>query len=210
MPYKVGWKRMAAVICAAAAIEGLLACVVGIDRPLRGDELHFVETIVNFGTSPLSLDLLAHYNEMSGPIPFVLYGAWGRMFGFEPHVLRLFSIIVAVSTYVLLFWFLQSETGNLRLSALGTAFVALHPYMLYLSLFVYTDMLAILCLIGAIAAVRRERPAWLAIALCGAVLNRQYLVFATGAAGAYYLARCIRLRQSADVVPLLAVVASRL
>ena len=204
----VDWKSLIACVCIIGALEAIAAWAVGIDRPLRADEPHFVETIIQFGTTPLSLDLLTHYNEMSGPVPFVLYGAWGRLFGFEPHMLRLFSIVVAVATYVLLFWFLQSETGNLRLSAIGTAFVALHPYMLYLSLFIYTDMLAIMCLIGAIAAVRRERPLWMALALCGAMLNRQYLVFATGAASAYYLARCIQLRQRGDVVPLLAVVAS--
>jgi hypothetical protein len=204
----IGWKGLVACACMIAVFEAIAAWAVGIDRPLRADEPHFVETIIQFGTMPLSLDVLAHYNEMSGPVPFVLYGAWGRMFGFEPQTLRLFSILVALATYVLLFWFLQSETGNLRLSVLGTAFVALHPYMLYLSLFVYTDMLAILCLIGALAAVRRERPLWLAVALCGAVLNRQYLVFAAGAAGAYYLARGIRLRQRRDLVPMLAVAAS--
>jgi hypothetical protein len=204
----VGWKGLLTCACLILAIEAIAAWGIGIDRPLRADEPHFVGTIIQFGTTPLSLDLLTHYNEMSGPVPFVLYGAWGRLFGFEPQTLRMFSIIVAVATYVLLFWFLHSETGNLRLSAWGTAFVALHPYMLYLSLFVYTDMLAILCLIGAIAAVRRERPVWLALALCGAVLNRQYLLFATGAAGVYFLARCIRHRQRRDMLHLLAVAAS--
>jgi hypothetical protein len=204
----VGWKGLVACACLIAVVEAVAAWGIGIDRPLRADEPHFVGTIIQFGTTPLSLHLLTHYNEMSGPVPFVLYGAWGRLFGFDPPTLRLFSIVVAVATYVLLFWFLQSETGNLRLSALGTAFVALHPYMLYLSLFVYTDMLAIMCLIGAIAAVRRNRPVWLAVALCGAVLNRQYLLFATGAAGAFYLARWLQHRERRDVVQLLAVAAS--
>ena len=119
--------RVAVCACLLALLELVLAWGVGIDRPLRGDEPHFVKTIVQFGTRPLSLDLLAHYDEMSGPVPFVLYGAWGRLFGFEPQALRLFSILVAVVTYVLLFWFLQTETGNRRLAAGGTAFVALHP-----------------------------------------------------------------------------------
>ena len=205
---EVGWKHLAGCVCVILAVEAIAAFCVDIARPLRADEPHFVETIIQFGTRPLSLDLLTHYNEMSGPVPFVLYGAWGRVFGFEPQILRLFSIVVAVCTYLLLFWFLQSETGNLRLSALGTAFVALHPYMLYLSLFVYTDMLAILCLIGAIAAVRRERPVWLGVALCGAVLNRQYLAFVTVAAGAFFLARYVRFRQRRDLLQLLAVAAS--
>src|SRR5438132_14065253 len=101
----VGWKGLAACACVIVAVEAIAAWGVGIDRPLRADEPHFVETIVQFGTSRPSLDLLTHYNEMSGPVPFVLYGAWGRMFGFEPFTLRLFSIVVAVATYVLLFWF---------------------------------------------------------------------------------------------------------
>src|SRR5205823_686203 len=90
----VDWKSLVACTCLIAAIEAVAAWGVGIDRPLRADEPHFVGTIVQFGTTPLSLDLLAHYNEMSGPVPFVLYGAWGRLFGFDPQTLRLFSIIV--------------------------------------------------------------------------------------------------------------------
>src|SRR4029077_4879238 len=86
------------------AMEGIAAWGVGIDRPLRADEPHFVGTIIQFGTTPLSLDLLTHYNEMSGPFALVRCAAGGRMFGFEPQTLRLFSIIVAVATYVLLFW----------------------------------------------------------------------------------------------------------
>src|SRR5437868_4207542 len=114
----VGWKALIACAGIVTVFEAIVAWGVGIDRPLRADEPHFVGTIIQFGTNPLSLDLLAHYNEMSGPVPFVLYGAWGRMFGFEPLTLRLFSIVVAVATYVLLFWFLQSESVSLRLSVL--------------------------------------------------------------------------------------------
>ena len=208
MPHKVGWKRLVIAACALLALQAVLACAVGVGRPFRGDEPHFVETIVQFGTQPLTLDLLAHYDEMSGPVPFVLYGTWGRFFGFEPQTLRLFSILVALATCLLWFWFLQGETGSARLAASGTAFVALHPYMLYLSLFVYTDMLAILCLIGSLIAVRRQRPLLLAAFLCGAVLNRQYLIFASAAAGLYFLARYWKSRRRQDAISMLAVAGS--
>jgi hypothetical protein len=210
------WRKLLIVACVIAACEAVLAFFIGLDRPLRADEPHFVKAIIRFGTTPLSFDLLAHYDAMSGPVPFLLYGAWGRVFGFDPQTLRLFSIVIALATYLLLFWFLHSESQNLRLAAMGTACVALHPYMLYLSVFIYTDMLAILCLIAALAAVRRERPVWLAFALCGGVLNRQYLVFATAATGAYYLARVcwnsaeLAHRRHKDFTPFLAVVASAL
>lgn len=210
MPCKVGWKKLALVALIALAAQAFLAWALGIGRPFRGDEPHFVETIIQFGTRPLSLDLLAHYNEMSGPLPFILYGTWGRIFGFEPHVLRLFSIVVGLATCVLLYWFLHSETGNARLAAAGTAFIGLHPYMLYLSLFVYTDLLAILCLIGVLIAVRREKPLLLAGFLSGALLNRQYLAFAAAAAGTYFLARCWKFRERREAHAVLAVAASGL
>jgi hypothetical protein len=210
MPYKVGWKRMLVAAWVVLAFQTVVAWGVGIGRPFRGDEPHFVETIIEFGTRPLNLDLLAHYNEMSGPVPFVLYGTWGRLFGFGPQALRLFSIVVGLATYLLWYWFLHSETGSLRLAAGGTAFVALHPYVLYLSLFVYTDMLAILCLIGALIAVRRERPLALAAFLCAAVLNRQYLIFGTAAAGCYFLARCWKTRERRDALSVIAVAGSTL
>src|SRR5262249_25332232 len=113
IPHHVGWKAPLAVACVVLALEAILAWSVGIGRPFRGDEPHFVETIIQFGTRPLNLDLLTHYNEMSGPVPFVLYGTWGRVFGFGPPVLRLFSVVVALATYLLWYWFLHSETGSL-------------------------------------------------------------------------------------------------
>lgn len=211
----LGWRKLLIVAWVIAICEAILALSIGLDRPLRADEPHFVRAIIRFGTTPLNLDLLAHYDAMSGPVPFMLYGAWGRVFGFEPESLRLFSLFVALATYVLWFWFLHSESRSIKLAVIGTAFVALHPYMLYLSLFVYTDMLAILCLIGAVAAVRRQRPIWLALALCGGTLNRQYLVFATAAAGAYMAIRiysnfAARAARKQEYMQFLAVAASAL
>jgi hypothetical protein len=194
LSHPVGWRLMAAAACVIAVGELLLALAVGLDRPLRADEPHFVRNIIRFGSEPLSFDLVTHYDAMSAPLPFVLYGAWGRMFGFEPQTLRIFSLVVALATGLLWFWLLQSTTGKPGLSTLGTAFVLLHPYMLYLSVFVYTDMLAIACLIAALAAIRHERPLAMGLALCAATLNRQYLVFVTAAAGAYWLAGFVRPR----------------
>ena len=52
--------------------------VIGINRPYWGDEAHFAETVRYFGNE-ISLNTLKSYNEMSTPLPFVLYALWGKI-----------------------------------------------------------------------------------------------------------------------------------
>jgi len=76
--------------------EGIVA-YFGINRSYWGDEAHFIPTINRFGDD-LSITTIKHYNEMSTPLPFILYSFWGRIFNFDVQTLRIFSLIIAFIT----------------------------------------------------------------------------------------------------------------
>ncbi len=166
--------------------QTILAVSAGLDRPTWGDEWHFVETVRLFGDE-ISLTTLEHYDEMSTPLPFIMYGLWGRLVGFEIERLRLFSLLLAVITYLLLFVLLTKLLDSRRSAILGTAFVIAHPYMIGFSLFVFTDMSAILFMVAACLAMYNSRPVWFALMLAAAMLCRQYLAFVFLAAMIFFI-----------------------
>ncbi len=61
--------------------------------------------------------------------------------------------------------------------------------MVGLSLFVFTDMIAILFLVICCIAIKKQSPVLFAFASAFGLLTRQYFVFLTVAAGLYYLIR---------------------
>ena len=176
---------------------------IDLRRPYWGDEAHFVSTARAFADG-MSVETLRTYNEMSGPLPFALYGLWGRLFGIDIQVLRLLSVIIAIATYVLLHRLLFTVFRDPRTALLTTVFVVVQPYMIGFSVFVFTDMLAMAFLVLACLAVLRQKPVLLAVALACGLLCRQYLVFLVLAAGVYSLLRLAKERDRADLSMLLA------
>ncbi|MFH1374285.1 MAG: hypothetical protein ABII79_10865 [bacterium] len=188
-------KSLLALVVSLIALQSVVIGVAGLDRPYWGDESHFVPTVREFGDE-ISLDRLKHYNEMSGPLPFVVYALWGRAFGFEIHVLRILSVIIALLTGLVFHRLLYTVTGKPMVSVLGAVFLAGHPYMVGFSIFVFTDMLPILLLILACLALVKHSAGAFALAAAGALLCRQYYIFLPLAAAAYALMGVIRGHES--------------
>lgn len=149
--------------------------VVGYNVPLWGDENHFVETIKQFAGYPL-LSILRNYEEMSTPLPFMLYAVWGKLFGLDLITLRTFTIVIASFFYICTFIFLKSVFTPKK-ATLYTIFLSLNPYLLGLSYFVFTDMLSMLFIIITVSAFNKNNLIFLSIGIAGALLCRQYLVF---------------------------------
>ncbi len=187
-------RSLAMLLGLVAALEGVVI-PLGLRRPLWGDEAHFVETVRQFGAG-ITLNTLRHYNEMSTPLPFVLYSLWGRLFDFEVSTLRLFSVLVAVITYLCFHSLLFSLFEDSRLAVGMTAFLAVHPYMIGFSIFVFTDMLAMLCVILCCLSVRNQAPVLLGLSSAAGLLCRQYFAFLSIAAGLHFL---LRFRRQKDV-----------
>jgi 4-amino-4-deoxy-L-arabinose transferase-like glycosyltransferase len=167
-------------------LEGALA-VWGLHRPAWGDEAHFADTIRFFGNG-VTLQSLTHYQEMSAPLPFIIYSFWGRLFGFALLNLRLLSLLIAFCTFLASFrLFALVLDGNLALYA--AIFLALNPYVAGSAIFVFTDMLALLCLVMACTAVLKRSPAMLFVSLSSGLLSRQYLAFFWVAVAVFLLVR---------------------
>ena len=166
--------------------EGTVIYVAGLKRPYWGDEAHFVKTIRQFGEE-ISLQRIKNYNEGAAPLTFIVYSIWGRIFGFEIHILRIFAVIIAFATYISFHYLLFSLFQNSKIAFLATTFLVINPYMIGLSIFVFTDMLAILFLLAFCISISKSKPIIFALSSACALLTRQYLVFLIAAAGLYYL-----------------------
>ena len=164
--------------------EGIILFFI-LNRPLDCDELHYVNTIKQFGEE-LSISTIKHYNEMSTPLPFILYSTWGRIFNYNIQTLRIFSVIIAIITYLLFHRLIYSMFNDNKIALLTTAYIVLNPYMVGLSVLVFTDMLSILFIIISCIAIRNNNPIILSISLAGCLLCRQYLIFFVLAVGLYY------------------------
>jgi len=158
--------------------ELIAAWLVGLDRPAWEDEAHFYRTVRLFGSNP-SLTTLRTYPEMSTPVPFAAYAVWGRLFGYELSHLRTLSILFGLLTYLIFFQLLSRLVSDLRLVWFGAILLVLEPYMIGFTMFVYTDISAILFGTLALFGLAR-RSAWITCAgLALAVLCRQYMAFLT-------------------------------
>lgn len=153
-----------------------LLAIWGINRcePWH-DEGHFVETIKYFGGN-FNRTALYNYEEMSTPLPFIIYAVWGKLVGFELPELRILSILIAFLSYLTFYILFKSHFDRL-VAFLVVSFIALNPYFAGASLFVFTDMAAVLFLGLSFLSVVKKKPVLLGFALASALLSRQYLAF---------------------------------
>lgn len=163
----------------------LILFLVTLNKGSWGDENHFFATIQRFVNSPL-IPTLYDYDEMSTPLPFMLYAAWGKLFGVNLFSLRLLSMLIAFLTYVSIFNLFLQIFSKIK-SLLFTVFISLNPYFIGLSVFVFTDMLAIFFTTLFLHAIHKRNFFLLAISIAGGLLCRQYFVFLPIAAGLFFI-----------------------
>ncbi|WP_028315912.1 hypothetical protein [Desulfatibacillum aliphaticivorans] len=158
------------------------------------DEVHFLEAIKLFGAE-ISLHSLASYNETSGPLPFVLYGLWGRLFGFGAPALRFLSLLLGFTALGLVHYFLYNVIENKK-QALAAAFLfAANPYTMALTVLIYTDMAALAFLFAAMIAAKEEKPWLYGFCMALALISRQFFIFFPLAVGVAALLRLVVNRQ---------------
>ncbi|MBY0426919.1 MAG: glycosyltransferase family 39 protein, partial [Cytophagales bacterium] len=154
-----------------------LVFIIGLNHDFWTDEGHFYRTILLFISKP-SLHTLAHYEEMSTPLPFILYALWGKLVGIEISSLRLFSLILSASTFFCLHYLISVSFPGMKIRALVAVIsFSLIPYVPGLSFFVYTDMPAILFMLLAWICLIKNQPIPLFFFASASVWSRQYLVF---------------------------------
>jgi hypothetical protein len=109
------------------------------------------------------------------------------------------SLLVAFAAFLAVHRLAFAVTGRGVVALVITAFVALHPYNIGLSVFVFNDMTAVLFVVLGLAAAAGRRPAWAGAAFACALLSRQYMAFAVLAVGAWSAVRWWRFRDGGDL-----------
>ena len=172
------YKKSAIIIFLIILSFELFVSLVGDirTRVAWGDEVRLYASVLKF-SGGISLDLLTHYRQMSTPLPFMIYAWWGKIFGLELFNLRILSIIIALLTYMLFHFILFQKLKNKKLALFGTLFLVIHPYMIGLSIFVFTDMPAILFLLVGYCALEKKQNTIAVIAFALSILCRQYMLF---------------------------------
>jgi 4-amino-4-deoxy-L-arabinose transferase-like glycosyltransferase len=185
-------------------VSAFLACVLAVSaslilhKPCWSDECHFIETIRLFITDP-TLSTLAIYNEMSPPLPFMLYAVWGRLFGDSLLNLRLLSLIIAVSTYFAFYFLFCKVFSDCRKATWLIVLLALNPYMAGAGVFIYTDMTAMFFLAVLCIAMKSRSPLLSFIGACGGLLCRQYFIFVVVAAFCRHFLNFLSKKQRRDL-----------
>jgi hypothetical protein len=136
------------------------------------------------------MDQLKHYEEMSTPLPFIVFGLWGKLVGHQLWAMRLSAILIAVATLYQLGICCRHCVKTRKegwLLAIGLCLG--NPYFLPMGTMCYTDMLAMFFLLLAFHSMWRRDTIGLAIGTAGMLWCRQYLVFAVMSIGLIELLR---------------------
>ena len=86
----------------AAVLVIPLVTFVGLDRPVWADEVGYFATVRYFGDH-FRFATLADYDQVTPPLAYFVYAAWGKVVGFDLSSLRILSLVLAVSTFALPF-----------------------------------------------------------------------------------------------------------
>ena len=170
--------------------ESIVIIVGDLGREPWGDEHHFVETVKQFGTD-FSIETLSHYNEMSGPLPFIIYSLWGRAFGFELLILRLLSILIALVSYTIFHRLLYFTFKNGLAALFATLFLMIQPYMIGFSIFVFTDGITILFVLSALYGLYKNNMHIYGLGMMAALVSRQFAMFFLIASAIYFILKGI-------------------
>jgi hypothetical protein len=168
-----------------------MVLIIGLDHSFWGDEAHFVVTIRYFGEN-FTLSTLTDYDQVSGPLVFMLYALWGKVTTFEIFHLRQLSLFLSAVTFMLIFHLYVKTLFSQKAALLAASLLLLNPYMWGLSFFVFTDIVSLCFLVLIAWAVNRQQPILLFIATALALLSRQYSVYLIVAAGFYQLVILLR------------------
>ena len=169
----------------------ILIIFVGLHSPPWGDEEPHVKTVRHFGNN-FSLNTFLDYDQIIAPLTFILYALWGKVTSFELAHLRYFSLLNATLALTLIFFLYKALLPKPRLAILGICLLLLNPYLWGLSLFVFTDVPALLLMVTAAWAILKQKPILLFISMAAALLSRQYAVYLLTASGLYYLIKLFK------------------
>jgi hypothetical protein len=157
----------------AVAFLALLAGFDFLRFPVRADELHFwPASVALFQNGLPTFGQLQTYNELSTPLPFLIFGGLEYVFHGGIVVGRAVNTASSFATLVII-----GALGNFSLRALlCAAGLILFPYFALVATHLYTDPLAVLCTVTGVALYLRGRLWMSAVCFIVGIACRQYVV----------------------------------
>lgn len=149
--------------------------LVSINNPYHGDEKHIVETIRLFANN-FSIETIKDYPEVTPPLFYIFYAIWAKLFSDTLISLRLLSLIISFATWQLLYLLMLSGTKNEKHSFLLSLLIIINPYFFGTSVYVFTDMLTLFFVIGAVLAFQNNKNILFLFLSSAAILCRQYTI----------------------------------
>ena len=131
-----------------------IALLAGMTRTMPtfhgGDEPIHYATILEFAQKPF-MDVVRDYATTNGPFYYLLFGAVGRVIGFDLWKMRLLNVLVSYAALAIAFLLFRNRLKMHPTRALAAALVlGLSPYFFGSSLIILTDNLTWLLLFGAL------------------------------------------------------------
>lgn len=188
-------KRKIVVLLSVYAPFIALAILTRLSHnPLVDERVWHLPTIEWFTEQLPRIDIRS-YHTSSGPVPYIVWAALGKLFGVDLRILRLSTLLCGFGYVAILWRMLSRERPTLIICVL--ALIVLNPYCLTYSFTIYTMVMSLFfALAGGLAferATESRRVALLAVyslftAL--AVLSRQiYVSYALGTLSCLLLSR---------------------
>jgi hypothetical protein len=168
--------RMQRLLFFAALIVLCLALLLGFDFlrfPIRADELHFwPASVALFQNGFPTFAKLRTYNELSTPLPFLIFGGLEYVFHGGIFVGRVINLASSFAILLII-----GALGKFSLRAfLCAAGLVLFPYFALVGTHLYTDPLAVLCTVAGVALYLHGRPWGSAVCFIIGIACRQYIV----------------------------------
>lgn len=159
------------------------------------DESHYWKTTLVFSERLLpGIDELRNYQELSTPLPFIVFGMLQHLFDGGIFLGRLFNLILSC---VMAFTIGYPSRNKRKQSILCVIGLFLCPYYLFYSGLLYTDIFASFWVLIGVVCYVRNRHLLSCISLICAIASRQYMLAFPLAIASYefYLTTTLLIRQ---------------
>tara|TARA_B100000315_G_scaffold259587_1_gene316200 strand:+ start:4335 stop:5549 length:1215 start_codon:yes stop_codon:yes gene_type:complete len=156
--------------------------ITGLGYPLIWDEAPYYSISMEFGDNYIpSIDELKSYNQFdSTPLSAIIFGVWGKIFGFDLWKLRVLSTIFGFGSILLFFVIAKSilKKYNSSVNPLHLSLILLlNPYFYVTSFLILSDSISIFFFMLSLFYFTKRNALLLGIFAGLAILTRQFYLF---------------------------------
>lgn len=166
--------KLVSFIIIFAGYAGIFVFFHSLKFPLWNDEGRFWPTSLSFSSKLIpTLHQLKNYDELSTPLPFVVFGVLEHLFHKGIAAGRFLNFILSFAIILIIF-FKEKEIG--KISVLSVIGIFLFPYFTGCSIHLYTDIIAVFFAFIGVVLYLKSRFLLGCISFVLAISSRQYMV----------------------------------